>query len=112
MKITLIPEPRDDVSSFRQVLRDQDIKYAEAAYVRDSVGDGITWLGEFSANPEVWTGAMGAISGWLIARQGRKVRVKFGDTEVEAGTVEEVERLLTLVEEKSPSRGEANHSEE
>jgi hypothetical protein len=34
------------------------------------------------------------IGAWLTVRNGRKVRVKIGDVEVEAGTAEEVERLL------------------
>jgi hypothetical protein len=34
------------------------------------------------------------VGAWLTTRNGRKVRVKVGDIEVEAGTPEEVERLL------------------
>ncbi|MEJ0044474.1 MAG: hypothetical protein WDM81_20635 [Rhizomicrobium sp.] len=39
------------------------------------------------------------VGAWLTARSGRKVRVKIGDVELEAGTAEEVERLLSKVEQ-------------
>jgi hypothetical protein len=48
----------------------------------------------------------GVIIGWLQGRAGRKVRVKFGDTEAEARTPEDLKRILELVEEhkaKAPS---------
>lgn len=39
----------------------------------------------------------GVLVGWLQGRAGRKVRVKLGDAEAEARTIEDVERLLKLV---------------
>jgi hypothetical protein len=42
--------------------------------------------------------SLGTLLGvWLQARFGRKVRIKVGDTEVEARTPEELEKLLTMV---------------
>lgn len=34
------------------------------------------------------------VAAWLAGRYGRKVRLKIGEIEAEAGTVEEVERLI------------------
>jgi hypothetical protein len=43
---------------------------------------------------------VGAVVGaWLHARYGRKVRLKIGDVEAEAQTVEQVEELLSRAEE-------------
>ena len=36
----------------------------------------------------------GVVGAWLHAKYGRKARLKIGDVEAEAQTVEEVERLL------------------
>jgi hypothetical protein len=38
--------------------------------------------------------ATALIGAWLQARHGRKVRLKVGDVEAEAATVQEVEQLL------------------
>jgi hypothetical protein len=37
-----------------------------------------------------------ALGGWVAGRSGRKVRLKIGDVEAEAGTREEVEKLLAM----------------
>jgi hypothetical protein len=47
-----------------------------------------------------------AIGAWLHARYGRKVRIKVGDIETEAQTMEEVERLLARaleIQQRHPS---------
>jgi WXG100 protein secretion system (Wss), protein YukD/Effector Associated Constant Component 1 len=66
--------------------------------------------------PEIWdlvvkagipvaTGVIGAVTSWLAARHGRRVRVKTDNLEVEAETVEELKRILDLVEERSRHKG-------
>ena len=49
----------------------------------------------------VLTGVLGA---WLQSKAGRKVRLKDGDIEVEAGTVEEVEKLFDMAAEQRAKR--------
>jgi len=44
-------------------------------------------------------GLGGVFGVWLQARSGRRVRLKVGEIEVEAQTVEEVERLLACAQE-------------
>jgi hypothetical protein len=59
-----------------------------------SVGDFLVPLAQ------VVVPALGVVLvGWLQGRAGRKVRVKFGDTEAEARTPEDLKRILELVEE-------------
>jgi hypothetical protein len=50
------------------------------------------------------------IGAWLGAHNSRKVRIKVGDIEAEAGTVEELERLLTRAQEiKQASEPNTSH---
>ncbi|WP_085787624.1 hypothetical protein [Ketogulonicigenium robustum] len=95
--------PKEDAGEFRTILKEQDIKYSERAFIRDSAGSGgITFLGEFTMMATTLGPAViGAIGGWVAARQGRKVRVKMGDIEAEAGSVEQVKELLALVHKQS-----------
>jgi hypothetical protein len=46
------------------------------------------------------------IRAWLHAYYGRKVRLKVGDIEAEAQSVEEVEKLLKLVEQSQATATE------
>lgn len=52
--------------------------------------------------------AITALATWLVARTGRKVRVKIGEIEAEAKTAGELEKLLLLVQrvqrENEPKR--------
>jgi len=65
-------------------------------YFRDAVGAGTTLLGKFiipltqTLGPPFFT----LLGAWLTARYGRSVRLKIGDVEAQARTVEEVEKLL------------------
>lgn len=95
--------PKEDAGEFRTILKEQDIKYSERMFFRDSVDSGgITLLGEFTILAKVLGPvAIGAIGHWVVAKQGRKVRVKMGDIEAEAASVEEVKELLALVHKQS-----------
>lgn len=94
--------PKEDAGEFRTVLKEQGIKFSERVYVRDAVDGGMTALGEFMFwGKELGVPAITGICGWLAARQGRKVRVKMGDIEAEAGSVEQVKELLALVQKQS-----------
>jgi hypothetical protein len=50
-----------------------------------------------SSAPVALPAVMGFAGAWVQAKFGRKVRVKKGDLEIEAGSVEEVELLLEKV---------------
>ena len=41
----------------------------------------------------------GAVGAWIQARYGRKARIKIGEIEAEARTIEEVEELLKIAAE-------------
>jgi hypothetical protein len=62
---------------------------------------GGSWLtGEFLMQLSALGTPLGTLFGvWLNAKLGRKVRVKVGDIEVEAGTLKEVEHLLERARE-------------
>ncbi|GAB4072246.1 hypothetical protein KHC28_01280 [Ancylobacter sonchi] len=60
----------------------------------------------FVTAAQVGVPALAAILGaWVQARWGRRVRLKIGDLEVEAGTMEEVEQLLRLARDHQKSSG-------
>jgi hypothetical protein len=50
----------------------------------------------------------GPITAWLAAKLGRKVRIKFGDVEVEARNVDELRKLLDLVDEHRKKKDDAD----
>src|SRR5579872_5685916 len=96
-----VPDPdfQRGLSQFRASLRDAEIHYRQTAIAFDSVDASGHPLPEFIfairtlAAPTI--AALGAVLGaWLQGRYGRKARLKIGDTEAEARTPEEVERLL------------------
>jgi hypothetical protein len=62
-------------------------------------------LGEFLVAAKtiapVFTGLIGA---WLHAKYGRKVKLKYKDLQVEATTVEEVERLVRPILEREKKK--------
>lgn len=45
-----------------------------------------------------------AVASWLAGRQGRKVRLKVGDIEAEAGSVEEIDQLLVSAQALQASK--------
>ena len=57
-------------------------------------------FGEFLLPGGVGAAAVAVVGAYLAGRNGRKVRLKVGDVEAEAGTVEEVERLVRLADER------------
>jgi hypothetical protein len=49
---------------------------------------------------------------WLQGRAGRKVRLKFGDIEVEGRTSEDLKRLLELIDEHKAKPSSAADGEQ
>lgn len=94
--------PKDDLGDFRALLKEHDIKFSERVFFRDSADSGMTFLGEFMViGKELGGHIIVGVCAWLAARQGRKVRIKMGDIEAEAGTIEEVKELLAMVQKRS-----------
>ena len=71
------------------------------AFTMDSVDGGGGALGEylFKYSNIILPVISTAICAYLTGRSGRRVKIKFGDIEVEAANTEEIENALKLVEE-------------
>ncbi len=104
--LTLIPAPDDEpqsteyqteIQAFAQSLRANSVVFNSIRHMRESAWASSFNLGEFGIVAKtigpLLTGLIGA---WLHARYGRKVKLKFEDIEVEATTIEDVERLIEL----------------
>lgn len=78
------------------VLRAEKILVTTRMQFRDSAGAGTVSLGQFAIETIKVLGPVvtAAIGAWLQKRYGRKVRIKIGEIEAEAQSVEEVEQLL------------------
>lgn len=89
-----------DIESMSAALRATGSGLSQRMFVMDSAGDsgGAIQLAQMSI--PVVTAVIGAFSGWFAARAGRKVRLKIGDIEAEAGSVKEVERLIEIADER------------
>jgi hypothetical protein len=67
----------------------------------ESASGGGFSLGEFFAVLKTVSPALAVTVGaWLQKKYGRKVKLKYKDVEIEATTVEDVERLIKLIEER------------
>ena len=94
-------EYQAEQGAFVQALKAENIIPSSTVYMRDAASEGgdlgsIIYLGQHTV-PLVKEGLTllgAALVAWLTARGGRKVRLKFGDVEVEAGTPKEIEQIL------------------
>ena len=96
-EVTLKILPKEDIVELRQAFGKQNVKFSERMFFRDDASNPATLLGELILNKEVVLTAIGALSGWLVAKQGRKVRLKTTEFEVEAASVEELEQVLAVL---------------
>lgn len=48
--------------------------------------------------PEIFKTAIPALGCWLVARLGRKVHLRIGDTEITVSSVQELEQVIDLVD--------------
>jgi hypothetical protein len=125
LQLDLLPGPDDpplnsadfqkSLGNFLNSLQEQGLNPSWRAFTRDTVGGGSTLLGEFfiplaqTLAPAFFT----LLGAWLTARGGRKVRLKIGNIEAEATTVQDVEALLqtaTKFQEEKSSEGEGHSS--
>jgi hypothetical protein len=90
------PEFQAGLQTFDDALRAEGIKVSPRVLVRKSAGGGSSYVGEFLIPlAQVVGPALGVVLvAWLQGRSGRKVKLKVGDVEAEARSVEEVQTLL------------------
>src|SRR5438045_1224908 len=91
------PEYQDSLLQIRDALFENGMPPSTVIELQESEAASQTVLtGSFSIELVKVVGPMlvGIVATWLAGRYGRKVRLKVGDIEAEARTVEEVETLL------------------
>jgi hypothetical protein len=92
-----VPDPKfqEELRGFSKALRTAGIDYSQRAMAFDAA-DALGYpLPEFLIALSPAIAALAALCGaWVQARYGRKVRIKIGDVEAEARTIEEIEQLL------------------
>jgi hypothetical protein len=92
-------ELHHDVMSLMSALREADeVKITRHVMLRKSLDLGSLDLPEMTVLAPVATAIIGAFGGWFAARTGRKVRLKVGDLEAEAHSIEDVQKLFALAD--------------
>ena len=112
------PEVRDEV--FQQELRDfarglrlAGLRYSQRAMAFDSAAMLGYPLAEFvvkELGPPAIAALATLVGTWIGGRNGRKVRLKVGDVEVEARTIEEVRSLLEQADAMREKKDEGSKS--
>jgi hypothetical protein len=110
LKITLLaapdelsyftPEYQQELRAFEKAFNDQGVPVdSERALAKMAGGPFLS--GEFvlKVADKIGPPLIAGVAGWLHGRAGRKVRLKVGDIEAEAPTIEEVEKLLDRAQE-------------
>ena len=91
-------EYQDGLAELAKSLRAQGSKLITRFHDFDAIGAADLLSGEFILKV-LAPGAAAVLGAWLHARYGRKVRLKVGEIEAEAQSVEDVEKLLARVQE-------------
>jgi len=96
----LTPAHQQELRAFEQAFRGEGLPIAAKPALAKMAG-GPFLSGEFVLKlaGRIGPPLIAGIAGWLHGRAGRNVRLKVGDIEVEASTMEEVEELIALVPE-------------
>jgi hypothetical protein len=111
LAITLIPSPDDppkheqeyqaELGTLAKEMRGQGIDFSSRAFLMESASGGGFTLGEFYAVVKTVSPAFAGLIGvWLQKKYGRKVKLKYKDVQIEATTVDDVEKLIKLVRER------------
>ena len=97
-------EYQEGLAHFNGALRALDAKVSFRMFMQEAVDAPSFLMGGFTIESAKSIGLfVGPIIGaWLQVRYGRKVRLKVGDIEAEARTVEEVDELLKKAETVRP----------
>lgn len=108
ISIILIPSPDDPpkqseeyqsgISALEKSMRSEEIAFTSSRYLIESTSGGGFALGEFLvAAKSVAPLLSGLFGAWLRGKFGRRVKLKYKDLQIEATTVEDVEKLFALV---------------
>jgi hypothetical protein len=116
LSVIMIPAPNDppkpskeyqaELRLFTQSMRAQGIEYRSRDYLVE-VTSGVGFaLGEFLVVAKALStpALAGLVGAWLRGKYGRKVKLKYKDLQVEATTVEDVERLVKLIQEREKKK--------
>jgi hypothetical protein len=101
------PKFQEELRGLSKALHSARIDYSQRGMAIDAA-DALGYpLPEFLITLGPAAAALAALCGaWVQARYGRKVRIKIGDVEAEARTIEEIEQLLKRAQafrEKAPA---------
>jgi hypothetical protein len=120
MEIAFLPAP-DEGSLYQETVQ-RDLNAATSQltgpgishrrFTQDSIDVVTINLGEviIKLGIGVITGVASVAAAWLHARAGRKLRIKIGDIEVEAGTPKELKGLLETVQKVEREAAERSTS--
>ena len=116
LAVTLLPG-QDDPPLFDREYQDQlrefglsrhppGVEISSTLRIQASAGSENLYVGDFIIK---FVSALGPVvcamlAAWLHARKGRKVRLKCGEIEAEAQTVDDVQRLLELAAQAEPKK--------
>lgn len=116
LTVTLLPAQEDlqvsdreyqkELREFELTAHSRGVEISSIVRVRQSAGSENLYLGEFVIK---FLSALGPVvcailAAWLHARKGRKVRLKVGEIEAEAQTVDDIKRLLELGAQEEPKK--------
>ena len=90
------PSYQNEWKTFKRPLDEAGIRYRQTIFALESMGEAGYHLSEFTLSfiKDMATVVSAALVAWITSKYGRKVRVKYSDIEVEASSVEEVEKLI------------------
>ncbi|SOC90036.1 hypothetical protein SAMN05216358_0055 [Rhizobium sp. AN5] len=101
------PERQSALMAFNEEMKRHGVKLEPFVYMQKSFdGPGSWQTGMFlldigkEAAP-YFSNIITGLLGYLAAKKGRKVKVKVGNTEIEAGSPEEVKALLQILKDHS-----------
>jgi hypothetical protein len=102
IEITLLKSDADsqgDLKQFAESLRASNVPFCTRARTADSAGVEMVILAFIiKVGPEIIKALRDILVEWLKGRNGRRVRLKAGDVEVEASSDKEAEAMVALVE--------------
>lgn len=108
---TFSSEYQADLRNVIAALRANKIQADAAFMTMDSAGNAGGYIGEIAVLATAFGPVLtGILAAWLQSKVGRKVRLKDGDIEVEARTVQEAGELLDIAAEQRTKRQQKGDS--
>ncbi|CAB3774844.1 hypothetical protein [Paraburkholderia humisilvae] len=102
---TFSPDYQSELSQFYQRVRAGNVRINAVAFTKDTTGASRGLVGEFviPLAQVIGPALARAAFTWLQGRAGRKLRLKAGDLEIEARTIEDIGQLLEQVQALRPA---------